>query len=152
MEVAVLLTHALDMVLKRHMLAAAMDPSNLTTGLALHHSVGDGNHGSDTDTSRNQDQGHGAGVVDIQEELTGRVGNLEDGTDRSLIDKVVGDGAGVEEGLGDGIGVHGTLVTADGDTVVVLPPSLTERVLSGLKVAVGHLDLNGDVLAGKESR
>lgn len=151
-EVAVLLAQIPDVLLEGDVLAAAMYPSNLTAGLVLHNSVGDGNHGGDADTGRDQDQGHGAGVVDIQEELAGRVGDLEDRADGGLIDKVVGDGAGIEEGLGNGVGVHGTLVAADGDTVVVLSPSLTEGVLSGLKVAVGDLDLDGDVLAREISR
>lgn len=155
LEVGAVAGDAADLLVEGNAAARAVDPRDGTVGLALGDGVEDGHHGSDTDTGGDEDDGDVGGVGHVEVELSSRVSELDNVTLLLHVDEKVGDNAGVE-GSATEVSARAahvkTLITLDGDAVVVRSGSLAHGVLSRLEVSlVGDVEADRGVLAGHES-
>lgn len=89
-EVGVGASQVCDMLLKRYRFPGAVDPRDWPVGLCRNDFVGNGDHGRNTDTGRDEDDGDVAGVVGVEEELAGGVRNVDHGASGHRVDQEVG--------------------------------------------------------------
>uniref|UniRef100_A0A0D2XB24 NAD-specific glutamate dehydrogenase n=1 Tax=Fusarium oxysporum (strain Fo5176) TaxID=660025 RepID=A0A0D2XB24_FUSOF len=145
-----------DLVVEGNGAAGAVDPGDGTMRLALGNGVEDGHHGSDTDTGRDEDNGNVGRVGHVEVELASRVSQLNDITLVLHVDKEVGDNTGVEgiaSEISTAAGHVKSLVSLDGNAVVVRSRSLAQGVLARLDIAlVGDGYLNRNILTGLKGR
>lgn len=139
LEVGSVSRDASDLLVEGNAAARAVDPRDWAMRLSLRDGVEDGHHGSDTNTSGDEDKGNIGGVGHVEEELAGRVGKLNEVTLLLVIDEEVGDNARVE-GTATEVSTSAAhvkaLVTLDSDSVVVRSRAVAQRVLSGLEISL----------------
>lgn len=145
------LLEAPDVVLERHITLGSVNERDGPVGLVLDDGVENGDHGRDTDAGRDEDERHANTAVGVEEDLAGRVGDVELVTPLEVVEHDVGHEAGVDIHDHAGLPHLHAAVPLDGNPVVIGPGGIAEGVLPNLDVAlVGHLHLHRNILAGQE--
>lgn len=155
-EVGTVASDTADLVVERDGSSRAVDPGDGSVRLAFGNGVKDRHHGSDANTSRDENDGDVRGVGHIEVKLAGWVSQLNNISLVLHVDEEVRNNTGVE-GIAAKIsataGHMDTLVSLNGNTVVVRSGSLAQRILAGLNIAlIGDWNLNRDILARLERR